>query len=150
MVRISQSQLTLLEANLARGGQAADRPGVRFKLTPPKIELSEKDVIRQCTDVLRLRGYWVQRNHVGKFQTIDGRWIKMGPPGIPDYTAIRAEYPAIFIEFKRPGKTLRPTQRQRFGEIQEAYRLHAVMIDSLEGLLEYLARHERRSHVDQS
>ena len=124
---------------------------VRFKLTSGKIELSEKDVIQQCLDLLRCRGYWPQRNPVGRMRSLDGKRImEFGPPGIPDYTAIHGEHPAFFIEFKRPGRKLRPAQRLRFAEIQQAYGLAAVRIDSLEGLVEYLDSHERKSHDDQS
>jgi hypothetical protein len=71
--------------------------------------------------------------------------VDFGPEGIPDYTAIHAKFPAFFIEFKRPGKLLRPAQDTKFVEIQFGYRLAAVMVDSVEQLEEWLGGHEERA-----
>ena len=121
-----------------------------FRLRAPnKIRLSEADVVRQCSDYLRAKGYWVHRNPVGKYQAPSGHWATFGPPGIPDYLAIHHRHPAFFIEYKRPrgyrqsqGK-LRPTQVLQFAVIRDDYGLHAVKIDSLEALIEFLQEHER-------
>jgi hypothetical protein len=51
---------------------------MRFQLTPQKVDLSEDDVIDDCRRVLRQRGYWLKRNHVGRFRTIVNTWITMG------------------------------------------------------------------------
>lgn len=121
-----------------------------FRLTPPTVELTEADVIQKCKKLLDRRGYWLKRNPVGKFQTPSGNWVDIGPAGIPDFTAVHRDYPAFFIEFKRPGKVLRPNQQTKFSEIQFGYSLHAVMVDSVEQLEEWLGGHERRHalHVD--
>jgi hypothetical protein len=71
--------------------------------------------------------------------------VDFGPPGIPDYTAIHATYPAFFVEFKRPRAHLRPGQVDKFREIQFGFGLHAVMVDSAEELVAFLSGHEARS-----
>lgn len=117
----------------------------RFGLTSPLPKLSEKDVIAQCSDYLQCRGYWLKRNAVGKYRhAVSGNYAEFGPPGIPDYLAIHERYPAFFIEFKRPGKKLRPTQVTEFFKLQVGYRLAAVMVDSLDQLQDFLRGHEMR------
>lgn len=124
----------------------------RFRLTPPKVVLSEREVIEACTPVLRQRGYWLKRNHVGRFMTPsrDGgyppsEWVTMGPPGIMDYIAVHEFWPAFFVEFKRKGKQLRDTQQTEFETIQFGFRLNAVMIDSIQDLSDFLSGHESRA-----
>ena len=116
----------------------------QFSLTAKPLRLSEADVVGQCRDYLQARGYWLQRNPVGKYTAPSGSTATFGPVGIPDYTAIHGDYPAFFVEFKRPGKKLRPTQVSQFAKIQFGYRLNAVMVDSLEQLIEWLRGHESR------
>lgn len=118
---------------------------MEFRLTPPPVpQLKEKDVVRQCRDLLQYRGYWCQRNPVGTFKTLSGSTVEFGPVGIPDYVAVHALYPAFFLEFKAPGKKLRPSQVSKFAELQFGYGLHAVMVDSKDGLDEWLNGYEAR------
>lgn len=116
-----------------------------FKLTPEKPVVTEADVTNRCIMILRKRGYWVQRNPVGMFRTLSGNPVEFGPVGIPDYTAIHKTYPAFFVEFKRPGKVLRESQRTKFSEVQLFFRLAAVMVDSAEELVAFLEGHEARA-----
>lgn len=118
-----------------------------FRLTSPVIKLSEADVVDQCVGYLKARGYWCRPNHVGRFRTMAGGWITEGPEGCPDYTALHGEYPGFLIEFKRPGKRLRPTQRTQFQVIQFGFRLAAVMVDSLDELIRWLDGHEARARA---
>lgn len=117
-----------------------------FRLTPQKsIKLREKEVVQTCIDYLRVRGYWCIRQHVGLFKTPDGRWIRMGVPGTPDWAAIHQRYPGFFVEFKATGEKLSPMQATKFFEIQCGYRLAAVCVDSVEKLAAWLDEHERRA-----
>ena len=117
----------------------------RFRLRSPKPKVLEKHVVDACVDYLRVRGYWCVRQHVGLFKTPDGRWIRMGIPGLPDYAAIHARYPGFMVEFKRPGAELDPLQYTAFDNIRDGYRLAAVKIDSLEALIRWLNEHERKA-----
>jgi hypothetical protein len=76
----------------------------QFRLTSPR--LSENDVEAACGDLLRLRGYWVTRVQSGLFRTPDGRWVRIGKKGIPDYAATHGFYPGFLLEVKRPGEEL--------------------------------------------
>jgi hypothetical protein len=117
-----------------------------FRLTSPAIKRSEDDVIEQCLAFLKRRGYWCQRNPVGKWKNVfSNNIMTMGPVGIPDYIAVHGIYPAFFVEFKRPGKFLRATQQTQFQVIQFGFRLQAVMVDSLEELMRWLEGHEARA-----
>jgi hypothetical protein len=112
----------------------------RFALTAPRLK--ENDVERACCDFLRLRGYWVIRQQSGLFKTADGRWIRVGEPGVPDYAALHAVYPGFMLEIKRPGGTLSPDQIQKIAELRMGYRLAIAVIDKVEDLLTWLDVHE--------
>lgn len=113
-----------------------------FRLKPPP-RLREDDVERACLDLLRYRGYYPVRLQSGLFKTPDGRWTRVGEPGIPDYIAAHGSYPAVFVEVKRPGGALSTEQRDKIGEL-ELWRLAVATVDSVEALLSYLEQHERR------
>lgn len=119
---------------------------MRFRLrSPNKIQLSESDVAKACIDLLRLRGYWVVRQHVGKFQTKDGRWITIGERGLPDYVALAP--PGFLFETKRPGEKLSLEQQKKINELELGYGLTVAVIDSVEALKVWLDEHERRMEI---
>ncbi len=117
-----------------------------FRLTPPKLpRLSENDVEGACLDLLRYRGYWVGRNHCGTFKSADNRrWIKGAPKGTPDYTCLHGSRPGFLLEVKRPGEEPTPEQERKHQELRLGFRLAISTIDSVEGLLAWLAQHEAR------
>jgi hypothetical protein len=121
-----------------------------FRLTGEKIQLSENDVERACLGLLRLRGYWVIRVHTGTFRTADAkRWIKAADKGTPDYCAVHERYPGFLLEVKRPGAALSPEQRLKIREIEMGYRLPVVVVESVEEMAAWLAKHEGRSYANQ-
>lgn len=71
---------------------------------------TEAEVVKECVEYLHRLGWRPKRNHVGLFYTKDGTPIPIGTPGEPDWTFTHPEKPAIWIEFKRPGKE--PSQVQ--------------------------------------
>ena len=105
----------------------------RFKLTEPPIKLSENDVEKQCTDLLKVRGYRPIRLNSGKFRTVDNRWITIGEVGMPDYVI-----PAFFVEVKRPGKHISPEQEKKIFELTRGWNLPVAVVDSMEALNEFL------------
>lgn len=117
----------------------------RFKLTAgPKLR--ENDIEAACLDLLRLRGYYVTRQQSGLFKTPDGRWVRIGTPGVPDYTALHRVYPGFLMECKRPGGGgLSPEQVRKIFEIQAGYRLAVVVIDDVEELHRWVIEHEGKA-----
>jgi hypothetical protein len=113
----------------------------RFRLTSPKTRLSENDVERACVDLLRYRGWYVARQQSGLFKTPDGRWIRIGEPGVPDYNVMKA--PSFLLEVKRPGGELSPEQKEQIRKIELGFRLPIVVVESVEELITWLDRHER-------
>lgn len=105
----------------------------RFRLTPPKIRLTENHVERQCLDLLGLRGFKVIRLNSGKFKTKDNRWITIGEPGIPDYVI-----PAWFMEVKRPGGILSDDQSKKIWELEKIWGLQTIVTDNVVELIEWL------------
>lgn len=117
-------------------------PYFRLK-SPRQIRLTENDIEQQCLDVLRYRGYYIQRQHVGKYRTLDGkRIITAAPEGEPDYTATHGIHRAFLLEIKAPGKKTSPKQDQRIFEIKLGYQLNIAVVDSLSALLDFLQQHE--------
>lgn len=113
----------------------------RFQLKPPGLHISENDVRKACLDILRLRQWWPIRQHVGRFKTIDQRYIVIGETGDPDYVVVKP--PGFFLETKRPGGELSPEQIKRISDLKTFYGLDTVVVESVEQLIEWLDRHRR-------
>jgi hypothetical protein len=114
----------------------------RFQLKAPKVRLSENNVEGACLDILRLRGYLVLRQESGLFKTPDGRWIRVGQKGLPDYAALHGQHLSFLLEVKRPGGKLSPDQSRKIQEISLAYRVPVVVVDSAAALGAWLNEHE--------
>jgi len=113
-----------------------------FRLRSPKLRLTENDVERACLDVLAHRGYKVVRHQVGRFKTVDGRWITIGETGMPDYICLHATRPAFLLEVKRPGAVLSSEQFAKIRQLEIGHQLAIAVVDSVEVLIDWLARHE--------
>jgi hypothetical protein len=113
-----------------------------FRLTPPKI--SENDVEAGCKTILALHRYWVIRLHAGAFKSWDGlRPIKGCAKGTPDYACLHGRHRNFLLEVKRPGGTLEPDQEIQITMIRDQFELPVVVVESVEELCNFLARHER-------
>jgi hypothetical protein len=114
----------------------------RFRLTAPKIKLVEDDVERACIDLLRLRGYYVVRLQSGFFRTPDGRGVRVGEPGLPDYACMKRDF---FLETKRPGAKLSPAQEKKVFELEKGYGIAVATVDRVEHLARWLDDHEKKA-----
>src|SRR5262252_1625358 len=112
----------------------------RFRLTSPKIALTENDVERACVDLLRARGYYVVRLQSGLFRTPDGRWVRVGEPGLPDYACIKDDF---FLEVKRPGGKPSAAQIKKVFELEAAHRIQVATVDRVEHLVRWLDEREK-------
>lgn len=121
---------------------SAKDPQFRLK-PPPAPKLIEKHVVDACVDYLRLRGYWPTRSQSALVKTVDGRFLRLGEPGIPDYTFTHGRHLGFLLEFKRPGGALTPIQEQKIAELRAGYGLRIAVISSVEGLIAWLEAHER-------
>ena len=108
----------------------------RFQLKPPVVRTSENDVRKACLDILRLRHWWPIRQHVGLYKTPDGRWIRIGEVGDPDYVAVKP--PSFFLETKRPGGELEPEQIKRISDLKTFYGMDTAVVESVEELIDWL------------
>jgi len=107
----------------------------QFRLTAPKIKLVENDVEKACLDLLRLKGYYPVRLQSGLLKTPDGRWVRVGEPGLPDYVIVRDDF---FLEVKRPGGKLSEAQIAKIFEIEKVRRIPVATVDSVEHLAAWL------------
>ena|SRR5215831_18282455 len=118
-------------------------PAKPFRLKAPRVPpLREHHVAQACLDYLRVRGYYPVRLNSGLFKTPDGRWVRVGEPGLPDYMAIHPRYPGFFLEVKRPGGVLSADQTRKIQELR-IYRLSVAVIDNVEALVSWLKTHEK-------
>lgn len=113
----------------------------RFRLTAPRVKLAENDVERAAIDLLRLKGYYVVRLQSGLLKTPDGRWIRVGEPGLPDYVCVKTDF---FLEVKRPGGKLNAAQVNKIFEL-EACGFRVAAIDSVEHLAAWLSDYEKKA-----
>jgi hypothetical protein len=114
-----------------------------FRLTSP--QLRENDIESACLDLLRIRGYFVVRNHAGTFKTLDGRrFIKGAERGTPDYAALHKRFPAFLLETKRPKGELADIQAYVIQKISIGYGIPTATVKSARELLEWLEAHERK------
>src|SRR5262245_14588478 len=111
----------------------------RFRLTSPRVKLVENDVEKACIDLLRLRGYYVVRLQSGRFKTVDGRWVTIGEPGLPDYACLKRDF---FLECKAPKKQPSAAQIEKAFELEAGYRIAVATVDSVEHLARWLHAHE--------
>ena len=113
-----------------------------FRLTPPPI--SENDVEAGCMTILELHHYAVYRLHAGVFKTLDGiRHIHGAKKGTPDWICIHEKHRGFLMEVKRPGEKLKPDQETEIAMLQLRFSLAIVVVESVDGLCNFLARHER-------
>jgi hypothetical protein len=107
-------------------------------------ELVESDIIRQCLDLLVMRGWLPLRLHCGALKSPDGRhWVKLHPKGTPDYIVTHWHYPAFFLETKRPkGGVISDTQAQRHREITRQFNVQILVCDDAYKLARWLTAYE--------
>ncbi len=109
-----------------------------FKLKPPLApQLSEDDVERSCRDLLAYRGWYVVRLQSGLFKTPDGRFVRMGSPGLPDYICVHQTHPGFFLETKRQKGQLTLVQQQKHFEIATAFKIPVITINEPNDLVDY-------------
>lgn len=117
----------------------------RFRLTAPKLKLSENDVEKAVVQLLRYRRLYPLRLQSGVLvsperlcaecrRTVSR--LRVGEPGIPDYCV-----PRFFVETKAPGKKLSPIQQQKITELRDFWDLETAVVDDLDELLRWLAQH---------
>jgi hypothetical protein len=112
-----------------------------FRLTAPR--LTENDVEAQCMTILQLHNYWVKKLHAGVFKTLDDRRHVHGvPKGTPDYVCLHGRHRGFLLEVKRPGGKLNPDQEIQIAVIREQFELPVVVVESVEDLCNFLAKHE--------
>src|SRR5215475_7296452 len=117
-----------------------------FRLKAPRVpKPREKDIAQQFKDYLLARGWVPLRQQSGLFLTPDGRYVTIGEPGLPDYVAMHARYPAFFLETKRPKGVLSDSQIRKRWVLENSYGLAVCVADNLEKLKLWLEDHERRN-----
>ena len=106
-------------------------------------QLVENDVETACLDLLRYKGYWPIRLHVGVFRTAAGGWLTIGERGTPDWCAIHGRHRGFLLEVKRPGREPSPEQLRKIDQLRRGYGLEVAVVDSSGALKTWLETHER-------
>jgi len=111
-----------------------------------KSVLSENDVEAQILRFLIENNWIVRRQHSGLFQLADGKRIRIGEPGMCDWSAMRpnqlqdvwmenkVEY--LEVEVKRPGGKLKPAQREYISK-RVFQKIAATSADSIESFKDW-------------
>lgn len=135
------------EAQFALFSAAADQPktkrrGRPFQLKPCKPKIKENHVEAAVLTFLRVRGWRVDRQHVGKAQWPSGEWLQLHPEGTADWFAHRpATSPScLYIETKAPGE--RPTEQQMlYLEMAARAGYLTIWCDSLQAFVDFYGRY---------
>jgi hypothetical protein len=106
--------------------------------------LKEKDVVAACLDLLAVRRWCCKRQQSGLVRTPDGRWMRLGEVGLPDYYVLHELFPGFYLEVKGPGCRLSKAQVDKIRELQIAYGLAICVVDSARDLRVWLDQHEHR------
>lgn len=113
-----------------------------FRLKAPTLHVTEKHVAKACLHVLQLRGYFPVRLQSGVWKSLDAtRTRRMGFPGLPDYVAAHALYPAVFLETKSPKGKVSIVQEQTIWGMR-ASGLAVVAVSDAGALDAWLDEHE--------
>jgi hypothetical protein len=113
-----------------------------FRLAPPQP--SEADVKAGCMTILDLHHYFVVRLHAGTFQTLDcQRKLRGVTKGTPDFGCFHGSHRNFLLEVKRPGGELSVDQEIQIQVLREQFGLPIVVVETVEGLCNFLAQHER-------
>lgn len=110
-----------------------------------RLKLTERDVTKQCIDLLRLEGWYCIRLESELVTGPSGKPKRLGETGQPDWLIIRSVSPlpwleGFFLEFKAPGRKPRPSQRAWHERMQrDGYTVACV--DSSAALVEFLVAH---------
>lgn len=117
-----------------------------FRLrSPPTPKATENDVEKQLKDWLLAHGWYPVRQQSALLKTLDGRYVRIGEVGVPDYVVLHARYPAFFLETKAPGKPLTPEQERKRWALTSAYGLAVAVADDLETLRAWMEGHVAKS-----
>lgn len=92
-----------------------------------KLKITEKDVRRVCRDYLRIKGWFV-------FHLLQGLGCY---PGLTDLVAIKNGR-ILFIEIKRPGKSVQSERQKKFQADIKAYGGEYYLVKCLEDLVEII------------
>jgi hypothetical protein len=79
------------------------------KITQNKI--TENQATVDCLAWVRQLGWYAHRNQVGLFYTRDGRPVKIGVEGTPDWLLLHPEHGIVWLEMK--SSTGKPSKLQR-------------------------------------
>jgi hypothetical protein len=112
--------------------------GQKAKRAPRSLKLSEKTVTQACRDWLRVERWYTIRLNSGLMATPDGRRIRVGEKGLPDWIAVRGgDY--TLIEMKASGKKLSEDQ-EAFFRFAAANGLNAIWCDGVGSLIEQMQK----------
>jgi hypothetical protein len=92
------------------GGVAAPARPPRKQSVKRLLRLSEKQVTEQCVGYMRGLGYIAERRNAGLADFGARGKVRYGQSGAADYIFLHPVRPAIYVEFKREGETIRPHQ----------------------------------------
>ena len=113
---------------------AKARQQLEFMPTKTKLPaITERMVTEAAIGWLRAKGWTCVRLQSGLLGTKDGRKMRVGTPGLPDWFAVKRDK-YCFVELKSPGKELSAAQRDWFAQAQRN-RINCVWADSLSSLI---------------
>lgn len=91
----------------------------------------ERDVTAAVVRFMTERGWVAKRRNVGLLYTKDGRPVRIGKPGEPDWMFVHRQHGYLEVEMKRPGQTPDKHQAEYLATVR-ALGIEATWTDSAE------------------
>jgi len=86
-------------------------------MTKPS-KISENQATIDCLAWVRQLGWYAHRNQVGLFYTRDGRPVKIGVEGTPDWLLLHPEHGILWLEMKSSTGNPSKLQRERLAMLK--------------------------------
>lgn len=84
--------------------------GTRKQAVKKLLRLTERQVTEQCVGYMRSLGYTAERRNAGLANFGARGMVRYGKSGASDDIFVHPFFPAVYVEFKREGETIRPHQ----------------------------------------
>jgi hypothetical protein len=109
------------------------------------LQPKEKQIAKDCRDVLARHGYFVVRIQCGVWRTLHGNGFYSGAPkGTPDYAALHPAHPGFLLETKSGGGQLSEAQKVQHEMIRQSYRLDICTVTDALALENWLKDFESK------
>ena len=101
------------------------------------MKVKETDISRGIKEYLTALGLFVERNNVGKIQTVRKSWMVLHREGFPDLSVYMPGPRTVFIEVKIPGEKPLPKQLEIHTQLRDLG-FEVLVVQSVQEVVDWL------------